>query len=184
MLHLTAPQMLALWKEQLLLQPVRSNCYLEREDGIDLDAFLTTHINHWYAHLLATAPAEWVPVEDVKDLVTLTPAGGGLLSARFPPQCVRPVEWRLSTWRCSVTTFLQPGSHEARCQLNPWTRAGNEAPAAIDMHDHLLLTHDGAATLPTVTVARCVTRPADGAFVFHHDALAQLIATARRFFNE
>ena len=82
-------EMLDLWKTVMRLTPVRRECTIERDDGIDLDALLTLHIRQWYAHLLATAPPLWLPVDDLKDHITLTARAGGVVEAARPPQCGR-----------------------------------------------------------------------------------------------
>ena len=189
--NLSSTEMLNLWKTILRLEPVRRDCTVERDDGIDIDALLQLHIRQWYAHLLNTAPVEWLPVEDVKAQVTLTLESGGKVSATVPAQCVRPVEWQLTAWQRPVTRFLAPDSHEAQVALDPYTGAGPCLPAAIDYGNRLLLLSIPAdsqpalatATQPALATARCVVRPADGTFSFHPDALATAtqpaLATAR-----
>ena len=173
-MHLTPSEMLNLWKKELRLEPVVRDCALERDDGIDIDALLQLHIQQWYAQLLATAPIEWLPVEDVKTDVSLTTDDNGVVTATVPPQCVRPVEWKLTAWHRPVTQFLTPDSHEAQVALDPYTGAGPCRPAAIDHGNHLRLVSVPAGTQPTLKIARCVVRPADGTFAFHHAALATI----------
>lgn len=174
LLHLSASEMLALWKKELRLEPVVRDCTVERDDGIDIDALLELHIRQWYAHLLNTAPVEWLPVEDVKADVALTTDAHGMVSATVPPQCVRPVEWQLTAWQRPVTQFLAPDSHEAQVALDPYTGAGPNRPAAIDYGNRLLLLAIATSTQPALATARCVVRPADGTFAFHQAALATI----------
>lgn len=173
-MHLTPSEMLALWKKELRLEPVVRDCNIERSDGIDIDAMLTLHIQQWYAHLLTTAPVEWLPIEDVKAHVTLTADDNGVVTATVPAQYVRPIEWQLTAWLRPVTQFLTPDSHEAQVALDPFTQAGINRPAAIDHGNRLLLISVPAGTLPTLATARCVVRPTDGTFTFHHAALATI----------
>lgn len=182
---LTSQQMVALARELLLLQPAMSDCTITRTDGIDLDALLTKHLDSWYARLLLTAPAEWLPVEDVAAQVTLTIDADDVVTAVPPPHCVRPVEWRLEGWERGVTTFLSPDDHAARLQLNPWTRAGVASPAAIDMGDRLLLFGAPHGQETTLVTARCVVRPIDGNYRFHRAALEDLtsVLSAAKLFN-
>lgn len=174
MMTLTEQQMLDLYKTMTHLTEVRRDCSVERDDGIDLDAWLTLRLQQWYAHLLMTAPAEWVPVEDVKAGVTLATDSRGVVTATVPPQCVRPVEWRLAGWSGSVTSFLRPDDRQVALQLNPWTRSGSCRPAVVDHGDHLMMYCAPADTSPSLDVARCVVRPSDGAYVFHAAALSTL----------
>lgn len=176
MKDLSAQQMLDLYKTMTHLVPVRRDCTVERDDGIDLDAWLALRLEQWYAQLLMTAPVEWLPVEDVAAEVTLTADERGMVTATVPARCVRPVEWRLQGWYCSVTTFLRPGDALVGLQLNPWTRGGACRPAAIDHGDHLVLCGAVDGSVPRLSVARCVVRPADGHYRFHAAALSTLPA--------
>ena len=171
MLTLSRAQMLALWKQVLRLDTPRRDCVVERDDGIDLDAWLMTIIDTWYARLLATAPVEWVPVEDVAAEVTLTLEPDGVVAAVPPVQAVRPVEWKLRGWKHSVTAFAAPDSLEAAVQRNPFTRGAVCNPAAVDHGNRLLLFSAPDANTPRLDVARCVVRPADGSFTLHQAAL-------------
>lgn len=173
-LNLTASEMLDLWKTILRLEPVRRDCTVERDDGIDIDALLELHIRQWYAHLLNTAPVEWLPVEDVKADVALTTDAHGKVSATVPPQCVRPVEWQLTAWQRPVTQFLAPDSHEAQMALDPYTGAGSCRPVAIDYGNRLLLLSVPVGTQPALAIARCVVRPVAGTFAFHSAALSTI----------
>lgn len=173
-LDLSEQEMLALYKTMTHLTEVRRDCVVERDDGIDLDGWLTLRLQQWYAELLIIAPVEWLPVEDVSADVTLTVDAHGVVMATVPAQCVRPVEWCLSGWHTSVTRFLSPQDPEVRLQHNPWTRGNACRPAAIDHGNHLLLYSVTPGTVPTITLARCVVRPADGRYRFHRAALSTL----------
>lgn len=169
-------EMLDLWKTVMRLTPVRRECTIERDDGIDLDALLKLHIGQWYAHLLATAPPRWLPVADLRDQVALTAQASGVVDAALPPQCVRPVEWRLSNWSRSVSQFLDPGDPQAQAQYSEWTRGSSQQPAIVDHGRHLTLYSGIAGVEPHLDMARCVTRPEQGTYVFHQAALSTIPA--------
>ncbi len=172
-LNLTPAEMLALWRQLLHLDPVRNGAVITRTDGIDADSLLATHARQWYAHTLATAPAQLLPVEDVAAQVTLSTAGSGVVVAELPQQAVRPVEWQLEAWSHPVTEFLDPGSPMAQRQLNPYTRCAAAHPAIVRHVGHLVLYSQPAGSQPRLLAARCVVRPADGHYRFH----AQLLGT-------
>lgn len=154
--------MLDLWKTMMQLQPAHYGCTIERTDGIDIDELLLIHIRKWYASLLLSAPDGIVPVEDVKDR----------LSAMVPPECVRPVEWKLKAWQKSVTLFLQPNVPEAAYLHNDWTRPGVCDPAAVDYGNRILLFTLPNGELPIFDMAHCVVRPTNGKYIFHASVLA------------
>ena len=131
-MELSESEMLDLWKTMMQLQPAHYGCAIERTDGIDIDELLLIHIRKWYASLLLSAPDGIVPVEDVKDRLSVMVADNGVVTAMVPPECVRPVEWKLKAWQKSVTLFLQPNVPEAAYLHNEWTRPGVCDPAAVD----------------------------------------------------
>lgn len=167
--NLNENEMLALWKQVMRLDTPRRDCTVEWDDGIDLDALLLTKIKQWYAHLLNTAPAHLLPIEDVAAQVSLT-TSRGVVIATPPHHCVRPVEWKLAEWQRSVTEFLDPCSHEAMLQLNEWTRGGACNPAIIDYGFQLLMMTTSGSS-PQLELARCVVHPADGTYQFHSSLL-------------
>lgn len=165
--------MLALCKRVMKLEPVRRDCTVERDDGIDIDAWIMTRARSWYARLLMDAPQEWLPVEDVKDEVAVA-ACGDAVKAFVPARCLRPVEWKLEGWRCSVTRFASPDDAMAVLQRNPWTRGGTHSPVAVDHGGWLMLYSAAPGATPHLEMARCVVTPADGRFVFHQAAIPSL----------
>lgn len=175
MLHLSREQMLAMWKRLLHFETPRRDCVVERDDGLDLDAWLMTIIDTWYAHTLATAPVEWLPVEDLRDHVTLTLLSDGAVDVALPVQAVRPVEWKLDGWKCPVSEFAAPDSVTAALQANPFTRGGACRPVVVDHGDRLtLFSAPDAPAPPRLSTARCVVRPADGTFIIHQEALSTI----------
>lgn len=170
-LHLSESEMLNIWKNLLGLEPHLCGCTIEREDGANVDARLITRMRQWYASLLLSAPENLLPVEDVKDELALMVADNGVVTAIVPPQCVRPVEWKLAPWKKSVTLFLQPGAPETAYLHNEWTRPGIHHPAAMDFGNRILLFSLPDGELPIMDMARCVVRPTDGTYSLHSSAL-------------
>lgn len=173
-MELSESEMLDLWKTMMQLQPAHYGCTIERTDGIDIDELLLIHIRKWYASLLLSAPDGIVPVEDVKDRLSVMVADNGVVTAMVPPECVRPVEWKLKAWQKSVTLFLQPNVPEAAYLHNEWTRPGVCDPAAVDYGNRILLFTLPDGELPLFDMARCVVRPTDGKYVFHASVLESL----------
>ena len=163
--------MLDLWKTMMQLQPAHYGCAIERTDGIDIDELLLIHIRKWYASLLLSAPDGIVPVEDVKDRLSVMVADNGVVTAMVPPECVRPVEWKLKAWQKSVTLFLQPNVPEVAYLHNEWTRPGVCDPAAVDYGNRILLFTLPNGELPIFDMARCVVRPTNGKYIFHASVL-------------
>ena len=173
-MELSESEMLDLWKTMMQLQPAHYGCTIERTDGIDIDELLLIHIRKWYASLLLSAPDGIVPVEDVKDRLSVMVADNGVVTAMVPPECVRPVEWKLKAWQKSVTLFLQPNVPEAAYLHNEWTRPGVCDPAAVDYGNRILLFTLPDGELPIFDMARCVVRPTNGKYVVHASVLESL----------
>ena len=173
-MELSESEMLDLWKTMMQLQPAHYGCAIERTDGIDIDELLLIHIRKWYASLLLSAPDGIVPVEDVKDRLSVMVADNGVVTAMVPPECVRPVEWKLKAWQKSVTLFLQPNVPEAAYLHNDWTRPGVCDPAAVDYGNRILLFTLPDGELPIFDMARCVVRPTNGKYIFHASVLESL----------
>ena len=173
-MELSESEMLDLWKTMMQLQPAHYGCTIERTDGIDIDKLLLIHIRKWYASLLLSAPDGIVPVEDVKDRLSVMVADNGVVTAMVPPECVRPVEWKLKAWQKSVTLFLQPNVPEAAYLHNEWTRPGVCDPAAVDYGNRILLFTLPDGELPIFDMARCVVRPTNGKYIFHTSVLESL----------
>lgn len=171
LMKLAEPQMLKLWKLIMHLQPMHRDCTIEREDGVDVDSLLLLEMGCWYAHLLETAPVEWLPVDDVKGMCRLAMSDNGVVTATMPWHCVRPVEWKLKGWKRSVTTFLQPDAPAALAQFNEWTQGGCHCPAIINNGATMQLFSTPKNSSPSLELARCIVKPLDGSYVFSPAAL-------------
>lgn len=172
----TEAQMLALWKQIMHLDEVRRDCTVERDDGIDLDALLTTRIRQWYHHLLLTGPLEWLPVDDVAAETTLTTDTDGCVTATLPSRSVRPVALRLDGWLRAATTFHAPGSREAAMQESPLLRGGCHHPVAVAMGDGTIRLYSAPSgtTQPALAMARCVAWASDGSYRLATAALSTI----------
>lgn len=174
LLVMTEAELLAIWRRLLHLDPVRRECTVERDDGIDVDDLMRIHLRRWYAQLLRTAPLEWLPVEDLSAEVAVSVDAEGVVTAVLPERCVRPVEWQLAGWAHGVTAFEPPESAVARRQLNAWTRGGTQQPVAVAHDDRLMLYSLPPGVSPVLLMARCVAAPDGGGYALRHDALATL----------
>lgn len=173
-INLSENEMLTLWKRQMHIDVLRRECSIERDDGINLDDMLLTHLRQWYANLLLTAPLHWVPVEDLRAYVQLSATADGVVTAFLPERCVRPVEWQLTGWQRSVTTFYDPDTTAARAQQSHWLRGCLSNPVAVKYDNRLMLYGIMAGTSPTLLQARCVALPDEGRYICHQDALSTL----------
>ena len=174
MINLSENEMLTMWKRVMHIDVLRRECSVERDDGIDLDDLLLTRLRQWYAHLLLTAPLDWVPVEDLRAEVSVTADDMGVVTALLPARCVRLVEWEMAGWSHAVTSFVEPDSLQALAQHSLWTRGGVRRPVAVRHDDRLMLYSIAPGASPVIIQARCVAVPGGDRYVCHRDALATL----------
>jgi hypothetical protein len=174
MMRLSAAEMLALWKLRLHLLPARRDCEVEREDGIDIDALLKSQISQWYSRLLAEAPSTWLPIADLAADIVLTTAADGVVTARIPARCVRPVEFQLEGWSRPVSDFIAPDSAEALLQQSAFVRGGSCTPVAVLYEDEIRLYSVKAGTSAVLSRALCVVAPDDGYYEFSEEALGTI----------
>lgn len=133
--------MLRLSKEEMLkrrriaagLEPLRTDCSVERTDGIDINAMLESQMRQAYLNLLDTAPPHLVASTGlIASTEPITGSKGTLIT--LPSSCRRVFTVRLSGW--DLAAEVKPPSESMRLigrQLNPYTRATSAAPAAVLM---------------------------------------------------
>lgn len=171
---LSGAEMTTLWRQILGYDTPRRDCSIERDDGIDVDSLILTHINQWYEHLLFTAPIHWLPVSDVSNLTQASADAEGVVTLILPEHSVRPVEVMLQGWTQPVCEFLQPTDDKAKMQSSIWLRGGMECPVAIAYDHRLILYSTTPGATPVVQTARTVVRPPADSYVFGTEALSTI----------
>ncbi len=170
--RLTRAEMLAQWKRRMYLEPLRSDCLVERSDGIDLDSYCEWEMRNWYLNLLATADMRYLSPVDLTLTSTVKRMDGNRGSITLPAGTVRPVRVRLSGWQRDATIVTDVSSMAARRQFNPFSCGGVEEPVALWLGDGRLelfsLAASGGTPLP-----EAVTAIVDhGSEVYEFDELA------------
>lgn len=130
---LTHDEMLKLWRTAAGLEPLRSDCRVERVEGLDADAVIEPRMRSWYLRLLDTAPPQLLPVADVADRLTLTPDPAAPRAAATLPDGVRRLlSLRLTGWmRPAGPADEDEASRRAALALNPYLRPGPHSPLCI-----------------------------------------------------
>ena len=131
---------------------------------------------HPMDRLLATEPAELLPVEDVGAECRATPEGADRMVITLGDRCIRPVSLQLATWQEAVYRFHAAGSALHRRQRFPLLRANVARPAVFRSADRLLVYGTGSgAQLPMPAVElRAVAAPKDGTFRLSESLLDKL----------
>ena len=143
-----------------------------------IDARIAEELRVWYARLLRTAPAERLPVRDLKEQVQecrYTAAGG--LALRLPREGRRLVEVRLPEWRDPVRVFHAPGSGAERRQRDSLRRSTVADPVAVLDGDVLTLyalaasVRNAVSPDPGARLERLLMTapPAEGGYTFEDE---------------
>ena len=171
-LDLSAAEMLSLWKERLGLTLPHRECTIEVADGLNVDQRLAKEIEEWYLQLLMTAPAEYLPVDDVVAEIETTITDDLVCECTLPPHAVRPVLFQMQGWSQPITQFHKPSEPIALRQKSPYLRGRQTNPVGVDRGDKILLYSAGSSTSQLLT-ALCVVRPANGRYILHRSLLSQ-----------
>ena len=141
-----------------------------------MDRELLNELHARYRRLLATEPAELLPVEDVGAECRATPEGADRMVITLGDRCIRPVSLQLATWQEAVYRFHAAGSALHRRQRFPLLRANVARPAVFRSADRLLVYGTGSgAQLPMPAVElRAVAAPKDGTFRLSDSLLDKL----------
>ncbi len=157
-------QMLQYVKRALGYLPERKDSVVTNDDDVDLDSILLDRIKVWYAEMLATAPVESLPVANLAPSMKCSINAYQTAYVTFSDNFVRPVAWRLSSWRKYVTHFYEPDEFMATLQDNDYFSAKRARCLAIRMVDKMLL-YSAASDTDTLEEALCVYRPTDGTYI-------------------
>lgn len=168
-LRLSTDEMLSQWRMRRALEPLRSDCTVERIDGIDLDSFLKMEMRDWYLNLLDTAPIHLLTLTDITSKVSLSKNKDRSVAICLPQGCRRVIELTLdcSPVPIKITTADTP---LAICQQNPFSQSGTVSPIAIHCHDRLIV-HAGSDDFNIVQLL-CIMEPDDGFYELDEAALS------------
>lgn len=161
--------MLSQWRMRRALEPLRSDCTIERIDGIDLDSFLKMEMRDWYLNLLDTAPLHLLSLSDVASFVSLSFNNDLSATIMLPKGCRRIVEILIDCCDNPVE-IVAADSPLAMCQQNPFSRSGSVSPVAILHHDRVII-YAGANNF-NISHMLCVMEPDDGFYELDEAALS------------
>lgn len=172
-IKLSTDEMLDQWRLRRELEPLRSDCTVERLDGIDTDALLRNELNDWYRNLLDTAPVEMLSITDIADMVAIVKRDDGSATVRLPEKCRRVVEVMLDCWQ-RPARITAADSPLARLQDNPYSRGHTSEPVAVERHRRLQLYSIPDGHVPEITSLYCVMEPDDGFYEMDERALSTI----------
>ncbi len=131
-LQLTKAQMLKRRRLAAGLEPVRTDCTIERTDGLDVDALLLDGLRKWYVDLLANGPRHLLAEENIAEGIMLRGSASGASMLVLPSVCVRVFEVKLEGWaRTAEVLPADMADTIHRRQRNPYTAATADHPVAL-----------------------------------------------------
>lgn len=149
-------EMLTYWKRRLGLSV--SSPLSTGEDLTQLDLKLLDDINAWYDDILAEAPPEKLPVEDVGPVTAARYISDNAAELTPPSRGIRLVALRMADWSSDEVESYSVYSDMARLQRNRLTRATADDPVVLHRPGHF-----EAHGLPSApAIVKPVTPPAGG----------------------
>lgn len=116
---LTRGEMLDLWRNIRMAEPLRLDCVVERTDGPDLTAFLEGEMRAWYLHLLDRGDLRYVCPTDV--VSTATVSGADLKTVEVSPSARRVLNVEFVGWGAPVAVNASEAEVRAAAS-NPFSR--------------------------------------------------------------
>lgn len=180
-ISLSKAEMIERRRRALALTPLRTDCTIERTDGIDIDATLEQELRRWYLNLLDTAEPRLLAPENIAGRLACSTTGDDDCRAvvvELPSNCRRVFDLKLEGWTHAVPVL--PHSELARviaCQQNPYTRATPWRPVAVlgaggdDGRSPDILAWPSTGLFPSAQIVTAVTDPGPELYILDESAL-------------
>lgn len=169
-LTLTSEEFLAAWLLRRGLEPLRTDCRIMREDGIDLPGLERTAMEAWFSRQLHEAPAWMLAPVDISAQARLTLLPDGTGHVTLPSGTVRVLSVEMSGWNRTAFVVSQTDHPRYAAQLNPFSRGGTNDPVAVHAAEDTLLLYtpakDGA-----ITRLEAICEATDGIYTFDSSLL-------------
>lgn len=175
MKNYTETEMLNLYRNRLGLS--RTLMLPAENERQPLDRELLDVLHARYRHLLATAPIEYLPVENLGPACTAQMLSNDRMSITLSDRCIRPVSLQLYTWEEAVYRFHEAGTNYHKRQRLSLLRGTRLNPAVFRSADRLIVYGVGT-NLRVITPGyelRAVTEPVDGTFRLSEILLPQML---------
>lgn len=167
---LTKTEMLELRRVAGGLGHVRSDCSIERTDGLEVDEILLADTRKWYLDLLDTGDLRHLAPEDIGASVLLTTMydfAGAVLT--LPGNCRRVISVTMDNWRRPAPVLPASGfDMVSALQMNPYTAAAEETPVAVLSSDGTVHVWPSTGKVQSVIA---VTDPGPDTYILDDSAL-------------
>ena len=104
---------------------------LKQTDGVDIERYIDQLLLPQLNELLHIAPFKLLPLQEVKEKVTIKMNSDGTGSIVMPSDLIRPAMLKMIGWNVSVTKFIDETHPQYELQFNTYTRGTSHAPVAV-----------------------------------------------------
>lgn len=130
-MSLTKGDMLALWRNLRMAEPLRLDCAVARTDGTDLTAVLEAEMRAWYLHLLSNGDPRLIVPVDVAPTALVSTSAEGLTVVAASASSRRILSVEFEGWGAPVAVNSDFG-RVSRAAANPYCREPMVAPLGPD----------------------------------------------------
>lgn len=125
----TLNQMVSLWRQRAGHLPVRTDCSIEAEDGVDIDAIIQGKIRQWQLELLDTADPALLEVSEIAELCAVERDTVRASFIALPAECRRVISVQMASWPYPVKPLTpEQASRRQLLSGNPYAAPGPVEP--------------------------------------------------------
>lgn len=157
---LSLSRMVDEWKLARCLAPAQPAAAVNCTYGLDIDATIACRLRVRHAELLATAPADMLPLTDIAGEATVSRGDDGAAVVELPGRCLRVVSATMKGWLRAATIETDPHSVRAMAQQSPFARGAAAEPVGVVSGTRLMLYTPPPGSLE-LTELLAVMLPAD-----------------------
>lgn len=174
---LSSDQMLTLWRRARGLDPLRTDCTVERFEGRDETILLATEMRQWYLNLLDTAPERMLIAKDMASAAKIESAGKGVWRVRLPVTVRRVLAVTFPDALGPVPVIPFGGEHAQRVLRMASGRYGRgcpSVPVVLGARNSLMFFTGLNAEKPAPLSIMCIDDPGDEYYELDESALSTI----------
>lgn len=169
--RLTSDEMLQIWRERAGLEPINTDCSIERFDGIDLNAMIRQRMRQWYLAMLDEGRPEYLGTpSEAAELFTVTP--DGRITADGTVR--RTMTLQLSSWkRPAAVKDIADIAGLVPLEANLYSAAGEMSPLAWRESSGIIRVTP-CTTSDAITSALAYTDPGEDLYILDERGLSTI----------
>lgn len=165
LISISAAQMLEIWKQTGLYEPLSADIETDYMSGIDLDTLLMHRIDAWYGRLFEEMPRELLPATEIAPSLLPERLPCGAVRVRLPERTVGVCSAMVDGWHRPAIIVDDPDSPRARAQLNRFSRGSTQVPVAVVSPDRTMTLYTPPPGNVALTSVKAIVMPEKGTFI-------------------